>query len=73
MSKAPAHQPGGTWTPALAVVGASSRACKGGRSVQGEGTQAWADLRSCLGGGWCVMKGPRGGLQSPRPGHTSLG
>ena len=38
VSKARAHQPGGTRSPALAVVGASSRACQGGSKVQSLGT-----------------------------------
>ena len=54
-------------------VGASRRACEAGCSHQAPGTPAGGDRGSCPGGGRCVMKGPRGGLQSPRGWHTSLG
>ena len=62
----------GPGCPVLAVVGASRRAREGGCSYQGPGTAAGGDMGSCPGGGRCVMKGPRQGLQCPRPRHTSL-
>ena len=40
VSKARAHQPGGIGSHAPPVVGASSRACEGGYSLQGPGTPA---------------------------------
>ena len=73
VSKARAHQPGGTWGPAQAVVGVSGRACEGGCSLQGPGTQAWGDRGCSPGLGRYVVKGLRGGLHPSNPGHTSLG
>ena len=55
------------------MVGVSGRACEGGCSLQGPGTPAWGDRGCCPGGGRCVVKGLRGGLQPSNPGHTSLG
>ena len=68
-----AHQPWGTGGPAQAVVGTFGRACEGGCSRQGPDTPAGGDRESCPGGGECVLKGPRGGLPSPKTGHTSMG
>ena len=71
--KARAHQRGGRGGPTQVVVDAFWSASEGGCRLQGPGTQARGDRRTCLGGGRCVCKGLEGGLQSPRPGHTSMG
>ena len=69
--KARAHQPGGTGSPAHAVVGAQGGSTRGSSS-QGPGTRAWGDGDSCPSGGLCSRRAC-GGQRSPRPGHTSPG
>ena len=71
--KARAHQPMRTGSVAVAVVGASFRACEGGCKLQGPGTPACGDRGNCPAGGRCVLKGLRGGFQPSRHGHMSLG
>ena len=73
VSKARAHQPWGTWGPAQAVVGVSGRACEGGCSLQGPGTQAWGERGCCPGGGRCVVKGLGGGGSLQIPGTPAWG
>ena len=71
----------GPSTPALGDKGSCRRsgrcvlrgACEGGCGLQGPGTPVRGHRGSCPRGGRCVLKGLRGGLQSSRPGDTSLG
>ena len=72
-SSRPEHTSWGTRGPAQAAVGVSSRACEGGCNLQGPGTPAWGNEGSYPGGGRCILKGLLRGLQSSRPGNTSLG
>ena len=71
--KARAHQPGGTGSPALAVVGASSRAPEGDCSMQGPGTPPLGDKGSCPVGGRYVLKGLRGSCSLQGPGTPARG
>ena len=66
-----AHQPGGTGSPALVVVGAQGGPA-GGSSPQGRSTPAWGEVESCLGGGRCLRRASGGSSPQGR-GHTSPG